>query len=1153
MKTNVDYKDLESAGDFPLAGGFRVIEAGAGTGKTFNLVRLVLRLLVGHSRVPLDPAEPGKGYRVAPVAPVAPKNILLVTFTEAAAMEMRQRLQELLEEVAALAGEKRLYTEVPEQEADLRLKLEILQAVPNAAKAIQDALPQLGFMQISTIHTFCMRAYSEHAVPCGFPPLAGEPKEGEAMAEEIAADWLRFQADDQKAKFSLRELTKAVQALMGDADAVVPQKFKEAKPSLRNFVAARSADADVVTFDDLIVRMHRATCGQAHDDAAAQGRTREFLRNLRNAYELCLVDEAQDTDAQQMEIFRKVFCDDDAGKLLVLVGDPKQSIYGFRGANVDVYSKAAREADKPIYTLRTTRRSSPLLVDAFNALFLTPGFFTPARVGKADDIRKITYPKAVAVQGEGKPFSPIVGCPIQVAHAKQPMAVARHACLLLRELEHVPRSGRLDGEEGCRKGLAQVAVLVRSNSRANQIYRALAKLDMDVSVETDQCIFDTMTAFQVLLLLRAVMRPADMGLRKTLILSRPSLFGPYARLDNDALSDLAEWLRACRDTWEKHGFAQCWEKLTREAPVAGGKDGYRLYSVFESLARSALSRRSLVDLAHVGELLITRAHRNHWDMHQVLNYASVRIKGEDDESDSDEQGTAAEEEQIRPDSTSARILVRTIHKAKGLEYNAVLVDQAFSFSSRDKYPKSGDRMKYGDDGVKTRIYSSEDDDKDANKDKIQLQWLEEEARLFYVALTRAKQKVLLVGQPPEDGEKYAKGFSSLFKQLGLSPDFSVPGPRLLGHVGPVSVNPDDYADRDYAKLRKERSELNVVARDLPEVPWRQGSTSYSSLSKEDKVGGREKKPPSDVRDQEPVASAELVEQPADPGVDLFLGEVAPGLPLKPANMDAAEFGNVLHDLLEDMDFSRVDEVGYLESLVGRSLSADGVLEGGKGNMDDEKKIAHLVAACRAWMSTPIQPPGAVSGAPFMLKEIPLEERMSEARFAYSATIDQGRLARLKAAFSHLQGELSPASQPIATLSFPAKAYGLNVEGLLTGFIDLVFRSPSDGKYYLLDWKTNYLGASIRDYSEACMAAKMSEARYHLQFSLYAAVLDEHMKRAVLDWDYERDFGGVVYLFLRGFGAAAASHPAAGAFCFKPSSDFIGKVKTALNDSADERP
>ena len=1153
-----NYKDLDSAGDFPLGGAFRVIEAGAGTGKTFNLVRLVLRLLVGHSRVPLDLADPNKGYRVQPIPPVAPKNILLVTFTDAAAMEMRQRLQGLLEEVADLSKSNLTYSEVLDDD-DLRLKLEILQCVPNAAKAIQDALPQLGFMQISTIHTFCMRAYSEHAVPCGFPPLAGEPKEGGAMAEEIAADWLRFQADDQKSKFPLRELTQAVQALMADDGAIFPRKFDNARPSLVGFVRARSSDAELVTFDDLIARMHRASCGHAQDDDAARARTQEFLKNLRAAYSLCLVDEAQDTDAQQMEIFRKIFHDDATDKLLVLVGDPKQSIYGFRGANVDVYSMAARQAVKPIYTLRTTRRSSPQLVDAFNALFVTANFFTPDLVGRSGVIPKITYPLAVAFEGKGEPgFVPIAGSPIQVASAKPPMAVARYACLLLRELEDCPRSGRQEGDAGFRKGLAQVAVLVRSNSRANQIYRALAKLDMDVSVETDQCIFDTTTAFQVLLLLRAVMRPADMGLRKTLILSRPSLFGPHARLDNNALSDLAEWLRDCRDTWEKHGFAQCWERLTREAPtatvrtLAPGQEDYRLYSIFESLARSALCRRSLVDLAHVGELLITRAYRNHWDMHQVLSYASVRIKGEDDESDADEQGTAAEEEQIRPDSTSARILVRTIHKAKGLEYNAVLVDQAFGFSSKAKPVKSGDRMKAGANGTKTRIYSSKDDDKEANVEQIKIQRLEEEARLFYVALTRAKQKVLLVGHPPEDEDMIAKGFSGLFEKLGLPPDLSDLSDALKGHVGPVLGSPLDSDDASYKLLRKQKTELNVAARSLPEVQWRQGSTSYSSLSKEDKTGRREKKLPEGVRDQESAESLGSAELPDDTSIGLFLGDVAPGVPLKPANMDAAEFGNVLHDLLEEMDFTRVNEGDYLEVLVRRSLSADGVLEGGKGNAQDEMKVAHLVAACRAWMGTQIHPTGPSAGSPFRLQDIPLQERMSEARFAYSAVINKQRLTALKSAFESLASELPQDAQPIATLSFPSKAYGLNVDGLLTGFIDLVFKSPSDGKYYLLDWKSNYLGASLRDYGEAGMAAKMCEARYHLQFSLYSAVLDEHMKRSVPGWNFEENFGGIIYLFLRGFGASPKSHPAAGAFCFKPSLEFIEKVQSAMNTSIDER-
>lgn len=1173
-----NYIDLNNAGDFPLSPGFRVIEAGAGTGKTFNLVRLVLRLIVGHSRVFHDPLKPDAGYRVVRIPPVAPKNILLVTFTEAAAMEMRQRMQELLEEVASVKDD-RPFEEIKDDD-DLRLKLEILQAIPDAAELINEALPQLGFMQISTIHTFCMRAYSEHAVPCGFLPLGGEPTEGGAVAEEIAADWLRFQKSEHKPNFPMKELTKTIQALMADDRALIPAKFTSAKPSLPAFVRARSSQAGSVTFDDLIVRMHRAVHGVS--DGVDAARTLEFLGNLRAAYKLCLVDEAQDTDQQQMEIFRKIFDQKPDNRLLVLVGDPKQSIYGFRGANVDVYSQAAREAVKPIFNLRTTRRSSPQLVKAFNALFSTPDFFTPGRKGddqKTDESEapKIIYPAAIAFEDEhGPSFVPVIGTPIQTAFAKQPAEVARHACLLLRELEHVDRSGRqlLAAEEPAKKRLAQVAILVRSNSRANQIYRALAKMDMDVSVETDQCIFETTTAFQVLLLLRAVLRPADMGLRKTLILSRPSLFGPHAKLDNSALSDLAEWLRDCRDTWEKYGFAQCWERLTREAPpctpestestesdeqtLAAGEGPYRLCSLFESLACSSLSRRSLVDLAHVGELLITRSHRNHWDMHQLVNYASVRIKGEDDESDAEDSGSAAEEEQLRPDSTSARILVRTIHKAKGLEYNAVIVDQAFNFSKKKDVFKSGERFKGGDNGTETRIYSRDDFSKaeDAKRKdllaEIEVQRMEEDARLFYVALTRAKQKVLLLGGQADDEDKHPKGFSALFARLGLSADFSTLECGFAEHISPNQEILTPQEDTSFCSLRKESVELGMEARRLPVVQWRQGSTSYSSLSDDRQDSRKPRKPVIDGRDLEPEEKTRSLPSPADQAVKLFLGDVAPDLPLKPANMNAAEFGNVLHDLLEELDFARIDQGDYLESSVRRMLADASILEGGVENPDDELKVAHLVAACRAWLETPITPPQGVAGSPFKLCDVSLRDRMSEARFAYSSVINADSLKRLRVCFSELGVSLPPELKAISGLIFPERAYGMNVDGLLIGFIDLVFKSPTDGKYYLLDWKTNFLGNSIRDYDDASMSAKMAEARYHLQFSLYASVLDEHMKRSVDGWNYDQHFGGIIYLFLRGFGASPQHHPRAGAFCFKPTSDFVGKVKAALNAQSDEK-
>ena len=431
--------------------------------------------------------------------------------------------------------------------------------------------------------------------------------------------------------------------------------------------------------------------------------------------------------------------------------------------------------------------------------------------------------------------------------------------------------------------------------------------------------------------------------------------------------------------------------------------------------------------------------------------------------------------------------------------------------------------------------------------------MEEDARLFYVALTRAKQKVLLLGGQADDENKVAKGFSSLFARLGLSSDFRDLEARFSEHIGPNQQIISAEEDTSFCSLRKESVELGMEARRLPVVQWRQGSTSYSSLSEDRRDSRKPSKPVVDGRDLEPEEKARSLPSPADQAVKLFLGDVAPELPLKPANMNAAEFGNVLHDLLEELDFARIDQGDYLESSVRRMLADASVLEGGVENPDDELKVAHLVAACRAWLETPITPPQGAAGSPFKLRDVSLRNRMSEARFAYSSVINADSLKRLKVCFSELGVSLSPELKAIAGLNFPEKAYGMNVDGLLIGFIDLVFKSPTDGKYYLLDWKTNFLGNSIRDYDDASMSAKMAEARYHLQFSLYASVLDEHMKRSVDGWNYDQHFGGIIYLFLRGFGASPQHHPRAGAFCFKPTADFVGKVKAALNAQSDEKP
>jgi exodeoxyribonuclease V beta subunit len=537
---------------FPIDKGFYVIEAGAGSGKTYNLVRIVLRLLCRAND------------------PVSIQKILLVTFTEAAAMEMRQRLREILED--CLIGEKEDLIKTLNEGLGLKVN----------KKRIRKALDFLGSMQITTIHGFCLRAYNDHAVNSGFPPLPGDPINGADLVEEITNDFIRLYP---KLQTKLTSIRHCVKALFSDINTKIPDKKY---PNLREFVRSRKNQSEVITFDHLITSL-RDALSKSNDEKSSK-----LAKFIRADYQACLIDESQDTDGLQWDIFNTLFGPDSKSDshLLVMVGDPKQSIYGFRGADINSYLRARLKANR-IYTLSENWRSSPKMIDAFNQFFTNPDFFTKSSDQKkseeSNSSKKIICDE-IKVPASRSQFPELGKFPIEIIDSDQVEQVAKEALRLLDEFDDPEFNKKGEKSPGAD---ANVGILVRSNSEADKIYRALIDLGLGASLESDKSVFVTTTAFQIQLLLRATLKPAHTGNRKALLLSRPALFGPNVNLDSELDNELADWLAKALVKWNKYGFASAWQHLTRTAPDT-------LQTIVESLAQSSFRNRSLMDLSHIG-------------------------------------------------------------------------------------------------------------------------------------------------------------------------------------------------------------------------------------------------------------------------------------------------------------------------------------------------------------------------------------------------------------------------------------------------------------------------------------------------------------------------------------------------------------------------
>jgi exodeoxyribonuclease V beta subunit len=1056
----------------PLPRGTALLEASAGTGKTFAIGALVTRY-VAEGVVPLD-------------------QMLVVTFGRAATQELRDRVR------GALLGAERTFAaalagrETGPVDAVLAALLDVDDAERAARhRRLADALAAFDHATIATIHQFCQLVLRSLGV-------AGDTEPGAELVESLAeltvevVDDLylrRYGNATEPPPFDRACALKVAAAAVEDpraalaeadpADAVGTARVSFAH-EVRTEMERRKRRLGILSYDDLLGRL-----ADALDPASADGGTAVGAR-MRERWQVVLVDEFQDTDPVQWQVLERAF---GAGgsqaqaEAMVLVGDPKQAIYAFRGGDVVAYLDAARGATTRA-TLGSNWRSDAPLVDTLGVLLGDAALGHEEIVvhpvtaeGGGSRLAGAPHPapfRLRQVLREGLPR--VKGSLIQVGAARRHVAAD-----LAADVAGLLASGAT--WDGRPLVAGDVAVLVSARAHGRLVQDALVERGV-AAVMPGGDVFETPAADEWLTLLEALESPHRSGLVRAASLT---CFLGRTAADLDAGGEDV----TARDADTLHG----WALLVRHRGVAALLEAAEERGLSGRLLARAEGERLLTDVRHLGQLL-----------HELSVTESLGLTALVAWFRDERRRAGAAERPRRLDSDAAAVQIVTVHGSKGLQYPVVYLPFGY-----DNYVRPVEIALYHDErGARTIDVAGSGAQWDARGARHRAEEDGEELRKLYVALTRAQSQVVAWWAPTSSTP------TSGLHRLVLG---RVPGTREVPATQPVKD--DAYVTRVLRQLEElggPAAELAVPAEASAPAPagrhapfearafdrgvdtaWRR--TSYSGLIQTAADGaGVGSEPEAAGKDDEPaeveaeVEAEELAvpDATASPMADLPMG---------------AAFGSLVHAVLEDTDPHapdlRAELLGHVtEQLRWWPVQADPV-----------ELAEGLVPLHR----TPLGP--LADG--LTLGEIGLPDRLRELTFELPLTGGDlrgpGRAeARLRDLGPLLRAHL-PADDPLAAYADRLEQPALGdqpLRGYLTGSIDAVLRLPS-GRFLVVDYKTNFLGPAVADYSRPRMAEAMLHSHYPLQALLYGAVLHRYLRWRLPGYDPDTHLGGALYLFVRG--------------------------------------
>ncbi|MDR6715162.1 exodeoxyribonuclease V beta subunit [Pseudomonas hunanensis] len=1191
---------------FPLHGS-QLIEASAGTGKTFTISALYLRLILGHGE------EQGFGRELLP------PQILVVTFTDAATKELRERIRTRLAEAARF-----FRGELPDADPLLQLlRDDYPEALwPRCASRLEVAVQWMDEAAVSTIHGWCQRMLREHAFDSGslftqsletdhsellgqvmrdywrrfcygmrgealawvrgnwvspdallprIRPLFGrlgseldaaEPQalieatlqERSAQLRQLKAPWAQWadelqqicreavaakQADGRKMQARYFEpWFDKLRAWAGDEQIVeldlgtgftrltpagMAEAWKSGEPPqhpalnamehlrqqlnslpspevrlLEHAACWVSARFEVekrrraeMGFDDMLLRL---------EHALSQASGERLAGLIREQFPVALIDEFQDTDPVQYGIFERIYriSENRPETGLFMIGDPKQAIYAFRGADIFTYLAARRATMGRLHSLDTNYRSSQAMVSAVNRVFLQAEARAEGRgafLFRAAQDNPLPF---VEVRAKGRGERLLINGQRSAAlqcwqlQSEEPVSSTLYRQQLAASCASQIVALLNGGQQGVTgfsndQGLlrpclpSDIAILVRDGREAQLIRTELAARDVrSVYLSDKDSVFAAQEAHDLLAWLKACAEPDSERLLKAALasLTLDQSLAELERLNQDerVWEDWVMRFRQYRDTWQRQGVLPMLRRLLHD------------FKLPRTLIARSDGERVLTNLLHLAELLQQAA--GELDGEQALiRHLTENLAG---------AGQAGEEQILRLESDEQLVKVVTIHKSKGLEYPLVYLP--FICTSK---PVDGQRLPltWHDSEGHAHLTLTPDEEQIARADDERLA---EDLRLLYVALTRAQHACWLgVADLKRGSQKHSQLHRSALGYLLGGGQPLAASSQLADWLQALQAASEDIACGAVPEADEGRYLIPQDSRELlpARKPRRAAAenwwiASYSALRVGDQTLGADSSQAQQLMDDERVDAQQLREIPAESG-DIHRFPRGPNP------------GTFLHGLLEWVGREGFAEISGNPDLIERTV----------GQRCNRRDWTGWIPGLSQWLIQLLNEPLPFQAEGPALSLAQLRQYQIEMEFWFAShQVDVLQLDQLVARYTHV-GSARPA----------AEASQLN--GMFKGFIDLAFEL--DGRYYVADYKSNWLGPDTQAYNSMAMEQSILDHRYDLQYVLYLLALHRQLRARLTDYDYDRHVGGALFIFLRG-----ASRTGHGLYFVKPPRELI---------------